>query len=231
MHQFTKTDKMVYLIQTNHHLLPVIHRFGIRLGFGNKTVNEVCEKFKINTGFFLTIVNTFNNKNYFPQNELLSFSPLLIIDYLKKTHRYYISYSLPQIENLMHQFLLSTKKQNTEMKMIEEFYLKYKNKLLLHIQDEEEKVFPFVEELVKNPKAGKNRRFNPNFEEEHKHVDFELDDLKNIILKYISPDYDIFVCNKLLTEIYHFEKDIRDHARIEDAILIPQIQQLQKNTT
>jgi regulator of cell morphogenesis and NO signaling len=228
MQQFTKTDKMVFLIQSNHHLLPVIHRFGIRLGFGNKTVEEVCKKFKVNTDFFLSIVNTFSNKNYFPEKKLLSFSPLLIIDYLKKTHRYYISYSLPQIEGLMHEFLLSTLDQNKEMRMIEEFYLKYKNKLLLHIQEEEENVFPFVEKLVKNPGASQNKNFNPNFEEEHELVDFELDDLKNIILKYISPDYDDLVCNKLLFEIYHFEKDIHDHARLEDAILIPQIEQLQK---
>lgn len=227
MQQFSKTDKMVILIQTNHHLLPVIHRFGIRLGFRSKTVEEVCKQYHVDSDFFLTIVNTFNNRNYFPEKELLSFSPLLIVDYLQKTHRYYISYSLPQIEKLMHEFLLSTREQNNELRMIEEFYLKYKNKLLLHIQDEEEKVFPFVAELVNNPESAKIKDFNPNFEEEHEHVDFELDDLKNIILKYIPPEYNDLVCNKLLTEIYHFEKDIHDHARIEDAILIPQIKQLQ----
>lgn len=227
MLEFTKTDKMVFLIQENHHLLPVIHRFGIRLGFRNKTVEEVCNEFAIETSFFLAIVNTFHNKSFFPEKKLLSFSPLLIIDYLKKTHQYYISYSLPQIEKLMHDLQLSAAGQNQEMKMIEEFYLKYKTKLLIHIQEEEEKVFPFVEELVQNPEAAKHKNFNPNFEEEHEHVDFELDDLKNLILKYISPVYDELVCNKLLDEIYRFEKDIRDHSRIEDAILIPQVQQLQ----
>ena len=228
MIEFKRSDKMAFLIQSNHHLLPVFHRFGLRLGFRNKTVKELCDEYNIDSAFFLAIVNTFHNKNYFPEKELLSFSPLLIVDYLKKTHKYYISYSLPQIEKLMHQFQLSTSQQNKEMKMIEDFYLKYKNKLLLHIQDEEEKVFPYVEELVKNPKVAKSKHFNPNFEEEHEHVDFELDDLKNLILKYISPAYDELVCNKLLDEIYGFEKDIHDHARIEDAILIPQVQQLQK---
>lgn len=228
MLDFTKTDKMVFLIQSNHLLLPVIHRFGLRLGFRNKTVEELCREYNIDTDFFLAIVNTFHNKNYFPEKVLLSFSPLLIIDYLKKTHRYYISYSLPQIEQLMHQLQLSASGQNKEMKMIEEFYLKYKKKLLVHIQDEEEKVFPLVEEMVHNPEAAKSKNFNPNFEEEHQHVDFELDDLKNLILKYISPVYDELVCNKLLDEIYRFEKDIHDHSRIEDAILIPQVHQLQK---
>lgn len=228
MLEFTKQDKMIFLIQSNHHLLPVIHRFGFRLGFRNKTVEELCEEYNINAAFFLTIVNTFHNKNFFPTQKLLSFSPLLIIDYLKKTHQYYITYSLPQIEQLMHQLLISASEQFREMKMIEEFYLQYKNKLLLHIQEEEEKVFPYVESLVINPDEIKNRDFNPNFEEEHEHVDLELDDMKNLILKFISPVYDELVCNKLLDEIYRFEKDIHDHARIEDAILIPQVEQLQK---
>jgi len=227
MKEFTKTDKMVFLIQENHHLLPVIHRFGIRLGFRNKTVEEVCNEFSIETSFFIAIVNTFHNKSFFPEKKLLSFSPLLIIDYLRKTHRYYISYSLPQIEQLMHELQLSATEQNKEMKMIEEFYLKYKTKLLLHIQDEEENVFPFVEELVKNPDVAKSKNLKPNFEEEHEHVDIELSDFKNLILKYIPPVYNELVCNKLLDEIYRFEKDIHDHSRIEDAILIPQVQQLQ----
>lgn len=227
MKEFTKTNKMVFLIQENHHLLPVIHRFGMRLGFRNKTVEEVCNEFSIETSFFVAIVNTFHNKSFFPEKKLLSFSPLLIIDYLRKTHRYYISYSLPQIEQLMHELQLSASGQNKEMKMIEEFYLKYKTKLLLHIQDEEEKVFPFIEELVKNPDVVRRKDFKLNFEEEHEHVDLELGDLKNLILKYIPPVYNELVCNKLLDEIYRFEKDIHDHARIEDVILIPQVQQLQ----
>ena len=99
--EFNKTDKIVHLIQTNYHLLPIFHRFGFRLGFGNKSVVQICEETDINADFFLSIVNTFHNKNYFPKERLLSFSPLLIIDYLKKTHQYYKKYSLPKIESIL----------------------------------------------------------------------------------------------------------------------------------
>ena len=228
MQEFSGNDKMVHLVQVSPGLLPVIHRFGIRLGFGNRTVEEVCSAHGVNTAFFLAIVNTFHNKHYFPEEELLAFSPLLIVDYLKKTHAYYVGFSLPQIEVLIHRLLESTPEQNNEMKMIETFYLAYKKKLLEHFTEEEQEVFPLVEKLVLQPGSITNRAFDLNFEEEHEHVDLELDDLKNIILKYLVPEYDELVCNKLMEEIYRFEKDIHDHSRMEDAILIPQVQHLLK---
>lgn len=228
MQEIKTTDKMVNLIHTNYHLLPVIHRFGIRLGFKNKTVEEICLANQINSDFFITIVNTFHNQNFFPERKLLSFSPLLIIDYLKKTHRYYVNYSLPKIERLLHE-LFSGKHRNIEMKTIEEFYQDYKTKLLKHIADEEKNVFPYITKLVNTPEEIKNKTFHLNFEEEHESVDLEIDDLKNLIIKYIDPGYNELTCNELLSEIFRFEKDILDHARIEDAILIPQVKQLQQN--
>lgn len=227
--EFNKTDKMAFLLQTNYHLVPVFHRFGFQLGFGNKTVEQLCIENEINTDFFLAIVNTFHNQHYFPEEKLLSFSPLLIIDYLKKTHRYYKNYSLPKIETILHSLLTGVQSKNNELQMIENFYLAYKEKLLKHIDDEEQKVFPNIERLVNSPNNVWELPLNLNFEEEHENVDLELDDLKNLIIKYISPDYDKLVCNELISEIFRFEKDILDHARIEDAILIPQVKQLQSN--
>lgn len=228
MQEFAKEDKMVQLVQTNYNLLPVIHRFGIRLGFGNKNVEELCGQYNVNSDFFLAIVNTYHNKNFFPKDKLLSFSPLLLVDYLKKTHAYYVEYSLPRIEKLIHRLLLSTPEKNSEMQMIEKFYLAYKKKLLEHFNEEEEDVFPLVEKLVLHPAEVENKSFDANFEKDHERVDFELDDLKNLILKYLVPQYDELVCNRLMEEIYRFEKDIHDHSRMEDAILIPQVSQLLK---
>lgn len=228
MQEFTKDDKMVQLVQANYNLLPVIHRFGIRLGFGNKNVEELCRQYDVNTDFFLAMVNTYHNKNFFPKDRLLGFSPLLIVDYLKKTHAYYVEYSLPRIEKLIHRLLESTPEHNSEMKMIEQFYLAYKKKLVEHFDEEEQDVFPLVEKLVLRPGEVENKTFDSNFEKDHERVDFELDDLKNLILKYLVPEYDELVCNRLMEEIYRFEKDIHDHSRMEDAILIPQVNQLMK---
>ncbi|HYQ56042.1 MAG TPA: hemerythrin domain-containing protein [Draconibacterium sp.] len=225
---FVQNEKMINLILANHNLLPVIHRFGIRLGFRNKTVQQLCNQYNINTDFFLLIVNTFHNPKYFPEEKLLEYSPLLIIDYLKKTHNYYRNYSLPRIEKLFQELQKSSRHPNNEMQITEEFFRNYKQKVLEHIADEEQKVFPYITTLIEHPDQLRKKKIQLSFEDEHKSVDLEIDDLKTLIIKYINPDYDELICNALLIEISRFEKDILDHSRIEDTILIPQVNRLQK---
>ena len=42
LQKYKPTDKMIDLISDNYSLLQVMSRFGLSLGFGDKTVKEVC---------------------------------------------------------------------------------------------------------------------------------------------------------------------------------------------
>lgn len=225
---FNKDDKMSFLVTGNYNLLPVINRFGIHLGFKEKTIGEVCEEQNIHTGFFLAIVNTYNDENYFPHSELLSFSPFLIIDYLMTTHQYYINYVLPKIEQLLNQVLLTCKKDCSSLKMINSFYQKYKVELLLHFQQEDEKVFPYIKDLYHTKIIKDPGNTLAVLENEHTNVEVKLSDLKNLILKYLEPNYDSNAMNEFLFALFQFEKDIFDHARIEDKILNVQVLKFEK---
>jgi len=66
------------------------------------------------------------------------------------------------------------------------------------------------------------------FEETHSDVDSKLLDLENIIIKYLQADYDDNKCNTLLTTLYNFEDDLRDHSRIEDKIMVPKVLLIEK---
>ena len=55
--RYKQTDRMSDLICENYPMLLVISRFGISLGFGDKTIGEVCEDSGVDTKTFLTIVN------------------------------------------------------------------------------------------------------------------------------------------------------------------------------
>jgi regulator of cell morphogenesis and NO signaling len=227
MEIFTKEDKLFKLIEHNYNLLPILNRFGIRLGFKDKKVETACIEKNINPNFLLAIINTYNNPNYFPEDELLCFSPLEIIDYLKKTHQHYIHYVLPKLDVLLSRLIESSISETKELQMVNSFYRKYKKELLQHIDDEENRVFPYIERLVKNKSLNENYSIL-SFEEEHTNVDEKLNDLKNLIIKYLTPDYDENICNEFLMTLFRFEKDINDHARIEDVILLLQASALEK---
>lgn len=219
---------MSSLVTGNYNLLPVINRFGIRLGFKEKTIGELCGEQNIHTGFFLAIVNTYSDENYFPHSELLSFSPFLIIDYLMTTHQYYITYILPKIERLLNQVLLTCEKDCSSLKMINSFYQKYKAELLLHFQMEDEKVFPYIKELYTTKILKDANNTLSVLENEHTNVEVKLSDLKNLIIKYLEPDYGSNEMNEFLFTLFQFEKDIYDHARIEDKILNVQVLKFEK---
>lgn len=216
------------MLHSNINLLPVVNRFGISLGFQDKSVEDVCAEQHIDMNFFLAIVNAFHQHAYFPEDELQSFSLNLIIEYLRKSHQDFINVSLPNIESLLIKLVESSK--SDDLKIIQTFYNKYKEELLDHINDEEENAFPYVLELQRAydnnvkplPKNIANYSIQ-SFEKEHTNVDEKLFDLKNIIIKFLEPKYDQIDCNEFLFKLFQFERDLTDHARIEDNILVPKV--------
>ena len=57
MKLYEADDKMIDLISDNYSMLQGLSAFGIRLGFGDKTVEEVCREQDVDCYTFLTVVN------------------------------------------------------------------------------------------------------------------------------------------------------------------------------
>lgn len=227
MELFSSGDKLAKVVSDNYHLLPVINRFGIRLGFGDATVGDICRIHQINESFFLDILNAFHNADYFPESEFLTFSPRLIVDYLRKTHLYYISWVVPKMERQLDELLASNTHSDENLKLITLFFRKYKSELLAHIMDEEESVFPYIlrvwEAYQQSAPLSETdmHRSILTYEKEHSDVDEKLADLKNLVIKFLRADYNDNICNDFLITLFRFERDLIDHARIEDKILVP----------
>jgi len=66
-----------------------------------------------------------------------------------------------------------------------------------------------------------------DYEEEHENVEEKLFDLKIIILKYLPPTTDQNLCFTILQELFILEKDLNEHARIEDTILVPKVEEME----
>jgi regulator of cell morphogenesis and NO signaling len=233
----TPNTKMADVIHKNYLLLPVINRFGIKLGFGDQTVEQLCSEFNLNLSFFLDILNTYHDELYFPKEKMRTYPVKLTINYLKETHNYYRNKILPEIETMIHQLISSCKENCDSLELIEEFYQKYKKELINHLDNEEERFFPYVIELSESEETNKSlnairEKFNFSYSihtDEHESVQAKLFDLKNIIIKYLPPHYDLDLGNNLLSSLFIFEKDINDHERLEDIILIPTLQKIEEN--
>ena len=93
-------------------VIPVINRFGIILGVGDKSIRTVCEEKNLDCEFFVTILNTFINEDYFPENRLKSFCATQIVNYLTQTNAYYEQFQIPNIERHFN-FLINQSCRNS----------------------------------------------------------------------------------------------------------------------
>lgn len=233
----TKNVKMADVIHTNYFTLSVLNRFGIELGFGDKSILEVCNQYQVDVDFFLEIVNTFVDKDYFPKKHLQTFSIKLITDYLQKTHHYYHQVKVPEIENLINQMVDSCYTQKETLILLKKFFNDYKEELINHTHREEQIVFPYtlaLEQVYGSEKPDPSsmkvlETYSIDiFQNEHDNIEEKLFDLKNIIIKYLPQPKDSKLCNKLLFELFNLEQDISDHSRIEEKVLVPKVREMEK---
>jgi len=233
----TGKNKMADLIHLNYLLISVINRFGINLGFGDKSVQEVCQEYDVKLDFFLEIVNSFHDEDYFPEEHLQDFSVSLITDYLSKTHRYYLDVKIPELEKLINLMVVECYANNKYAVLLESFFREYKNELITHTKREDEKVFPYSistelafmgkdNSLIEST-APENYSIQ-EYSSEHDDIESKLYDLKNIIIKYLLPTGNPSLCSKVLTELFNLEKDLNDHSRIEEKVLIPKVLLMEK---
>lgn len=231
-----KNMKLADVIHHDFSLIPVINRFGIHLGFGDGTIAEICKEKKVNTEFFLTIINTYHDPHYFPKKHLQSFHSETLIEYLQKAHEFYLEQKIPEIKSLIHRLTEESESDKKIYSLALNFFNEYREELFGHIDREEKIVYPYVAELEKAIDEGKVsqeliQRMESysitDYEEEHDNVEEKLFDLKNLIIKYLPAPKNESTSYMILQELFDLEKDLREHARIEDMILVPKVEAME----
>jgi regulator of cell morphogenesis and NO signaling len=231
-----KDMKLADVLHHDHNLIPVINRFGLTLGFGDSTIEEICLVHELNTDFLLTILNTFHDSRYYANRHLKTFPTGLLINYLKETHKNYLDERIPYIAMLIHQLIDESSAHKTVYQLLLNFFIEYKKELTKHIEREEKVVYPYVLQLENAIEAGStpldllnqvNTYSIMDYEEEHENVEEKLFDLKNIIIKYLPPTTNQNLCFTILHELFILEKDLNEHARIEDTILVPKVEEME----
>jgi regulator of cell morphogenesis and NO signaling len=95
-----------------------------------------------------------------------------------------------------------------------------------HIQYyEEEVVFPYIEALL-NGQRSDSYKIN-EFEHNHTNIQDTLDDMMNILLKYLPGDILPKERIEISLDIMDLSDDLNRHSLIEDRILIPYVELLE----
>lgn len=217
---FSPQMKMADLIHLNCSNLVVLSRLEIPLGFGEKTVEEVCEKYSVNVSLLLLICNILLDSEIELSEGQIACCPMdQVVCYLQKSHQYYLTVALPNIQQLLNQ--LAEICSEPHGKALIRFFYEYSKGVKRHLANEDKKVFPYIMQLVNGVTPGS---FSiRQYRDHHNNIETKLADLKNIIIKYIPYNSTDSLRDKLLVQLFELEEDLNRHALIEEKLLVPSV--------
>lgn len=223
VNEFTAETKMRDVVADTPMLLMALSRFNIPLGFGDDSIAEVCTKAEVDVNTFLAVASLISGRR-FDHNEI---SLQSLIAYLKSAHTYFLEFYLPQIRRKLISAISCAGGEDVAL-VILKFYDDYVAEVRRHMEDENARVFTYVEELL----AG-NRRpdfsIEGDFHATHAPIATKLRELKDIFIRhYHGAAADNDLLNSVLFDIMNCETDLLTHCDVENRIFTPAVKSLEQ---
>ena len=219
----THSSSLAEAIFSDPSLIPVINRFGVCLGVGDASVSEVCQSHGIDMEFFLAVVNTFLNENYFPATSSGAFPVKKVVEYLSLTDRYYADVQLPNVERHFVSLLQCSPNDNN-LPMLRQFFNEMKRELLSCVAYDKDQARPAVMSLIegKDPAA-----LRPDtFRLQRGSVVEKVDDLATFFVRHLRGEYNRNLCVAVVSAVFLLARDMRQNNRIRERILVPAVERL-----
>lgn len=187
--------------------IQIISRFGLEMGVGEQTIEQVCQAHNVHTPTFLAIVNY----KVFHHHAIPEDIDLHTLQrYLANAHAYFLDFRLPRLRRALIEAIIpadpTTKIPGLILRCFDEFV----EEIRTHIEHEEKGLF-----------------------DEHEHDDQRITDklteIKNLIIKYYPTSNQrnsnpiTYLLISVMSDLWHTEQDFADHCAIEDDILRPAI--------
>lgn len=229
---YKETDKMFDVICDEYHLLQMMSRFGIPLGFGEKTVKEVCHEHGVDTETFLAVANYLKLGPEVSAYYVERVSVEALMDYLQRAHTFFLDFYLPGIRRRLVG-AIDCSQANEVAYLILKFYDEYMGDVRRHMEMENKKVFTYVRRLL--GKSGTQPLPTDTtitriaqFSRSHIGIDQKLQEMKNLIIKYYSASDSTAMLNTVLFDIFTCENDLHQHCAVEDDLFVPAVERLEK---
>ena len=219
----TADQKVSEIVLDNPYFILMLEHFGIGLVVHEKTLEQICLEYGIEVRLLLTFANLFNGIDTITYSSLSHDNVPIIIQYLKTSHQYYREEKLPRISDLIEE--MGKLNTSQEIRLVRKFFREYRDEIEAHLNYENEVVFPYILGLY-HALAQRKCDFSSDYsvkvyQEHHNDIEEKLTDLKNLLIKYLPLQDDQQVRRRLLFSLFELEYDLNIHSRIEDEIIIP----------
>lgn len=231
MNEIHPDTKIAEAITDNPFLILLLERFEIYIPVQDMNISHLCKSHNINEALFVAFINLYNGSTSIPELKLNNDDALTIINFLRVSHRYYSEQIYPEIIELINQ--MKQLNNHKEIKLVSVFFMDYFKEVTDHLDYENDIFYPYVRKLVNQIQNNKEIDINNDYsviqyKDHHDDIEEKLNDLKNLLIKYLPINQDQIVRRKLLFLLSELEFDLKIHSDIEELILIPLTMRLEK---
>ena len=201
------SDKICDLMSHEEDAIQIISRFGLEMGVGEQTIEQVCEAHNVHTPTFLAIVNykVFRHRALPEDIDIPTLQR-----YLHNAHTYFLDFRLPRLRRALIEAIIPADPTTKIPGLILRCYDEFVDEIRTHIEHENAGLF-----------------------DEHEHDDQRITDklteIKNLIIKYFQGG-DSYLLISVMSDLWHTEQDFEDHCAIEDDILRPALTKIQPHS-
>lgn len=218
----TPDTKLCEVIVDEPSVVPVINRFDIVLGVGDRTIKSICKEKGIDISFFITILNAFIHESFFLENVTGAFNAGDVVDYLRKTNNSYLRNQLPNIERHFAA-LISRSDSNNNLPLLFNFYREVKTEIERRIDSDNQ----WFDAIISAEQSNSEVSVAGNaVQAESDSIEDKLSDLINMFVIHLRGDYDRNLCHAVLFAVISLEKDICQNNRIRNRVLRPLVDAL-----
>jgi regulator of cell morphogenesis and NO signaling len=184
---------------------------------------------EIDKEFVATLLHSFEESN-FSAADYEPYSIEVIVDYIQRTHAFYLQKKLPEIEQSISLLSGLYSSNHPILAALHGFFHKYCKDLTEHIGEEEQKLLPYIvllRQAIDSPKHFSEYIFTSRnysiarFLADHHETDDDLKDIRQTIRLYDPPATNESLYRILLAQLQAFEQDLQIHGCIEEQVLIP----------
>lgn len=199
-------DKMCELMAHEPDAIRIISRFGLGMGVGEKTIEEVCREHAIHSKTFLAVVNYKIDHTSETDIEDIDIDTLRM--YLRNAHAYFIDFQLPRIRRDLIEAINPADTTSQIPMLILRFYDEYAQEIRTHIEHE-------------------NAGLLEQHAQDDQNITSKFSEIKNLIIKYYPSQQNevkqTYALIGVMNDIFDIEQDFSTHCAIEDDILVPAI--------
>ena len=220
------TNSPKSIISYNRNIDHLFGRYNIESN-STKNLNEICQDDEINIDLLLDLINCYDDLDFLKKTNFEEYSIPDLIDYLEKSHRYYLLKRIPEIEQSLEK--LTQQESFTFNYFLLIFFKEYKKDIISHFKTEDEILFPFCRVLhnyiQKNSQEDlifilENQKKAFSIMGDHQKNKDSIDDLQNVLLKYSPNNKKLSYFEIFLNQMSIFQHDLKIHAEIEENILV-----------